>query len=188
MKTFSLLGFVAELESIKHNMHTLGPRVIKKAAEMVAAAAKDRIGKTHSDWPALSPETIADRVKKGFAPNEPGLRTGQMRDSIGITIAPSGLEASVGSNDPHLLWFELGTSKQPPRSVLVAGAQSVEDRIHTMAARATIAVLAGRGLHSSEFGELLEVLHLLKDAAEHVKHELVDPLLEGNEENEGRHR
>jgi hypothetical protein len=160
----------------------LGPRIIRKAAEMVAKAAKDRIGKTHSDWPALSPETIADRVNKGFAANEPGLRTGQMRDSIGITIAPSGLEASVGSNDPHLLWFELGTSKQPPRSVLVAGAQSVEDKIHTMAARATIAVLAGRGLHSSEFGELLEILHMMKDVAEYTKEQVVDPLFENKNE------
>jgi hypothetical protein len=186
-QTFTLLGFVAHLKNIEHTYHhELGPRIIRKAAEMVAKAAKDRIGKTHSDWPALSPETIADRVSKGFAPNQPGLRTGEMRDSIGITIAPDGLSASIGSNDPHLLWFELGTSRQPPRSVLVAAAQSVEDRIHKMAARATIAVLAGRGLHSSEFGELLELLHMVKDAAEYTKEQVVDPLL--HEENEESRR
>jgi hypothetical protein len=163
-------------------------RVLEAAAKLVCDTAKKRIGKTHADWPALAPATVADRVKQGYAPNQPGLRTGAMRDSIGITIAPSRLEASIGSNDPHLLWFEIGSSRQPPRSVLVAAAQSVEDRIHRMAARATIAVLEGRGLHSSEFSELLELLHMLKDAAEYTKEQLVDPILHGNDENEGSRR
>jgi hypothetical protein len=181
---FTLLGFVEHLKNIDHDYHhKLGPRIIERAAQMVAAAAKARLGKTHRDWPALSPETIADRVKKGFAPNEPGVRTGQMRSSIGITIAPDGLSASVGSDDPHLLWFELGTSRQPPRSVLVAAAQSVEGRIHKMAARATIAVLEGRGLHgSSEFEELL---HLLGEAG-HALKELGEDLVDDDEGKETR--
>jgi hypothetical protein len=182
--TFSLLGFVAHLKNIEHDYtHKLPRIIIENAARMVATAAKNRLGKTHSDWPALSPETIADRVRQGFAPNKPGVRTGEMRDSIEYTIAPSGMEAQVGSNDQHLLWFELGSSRQPPRSVLVAAAQSVEDKIYRMAARATIAVLEGKGLHGSEF---LELLHLLKDAGEHVKHELVDPLLHNEDEENSR--
>jgi hypothetical protein len=179
-KIFSLLGFIDELNSIERALPALGPRIIEKAAQMVAAEAKKRIGRKN-DWPALSPATIADRVRQGFSPNKPGLRTGAMRDSIQIKIAPSGLEAEVGSDDPHLFWFELGTSRQPPRSVLVAAAQSVEDKIYKMAARATIAVLEGRGLHGSEF---LELMHLLKDAGEYVKEQLVDPLFEHNDDSE----
>ena len=47
-------------------------------------------------------------------------------------------------------------------------------------------MLAGRGLHSSEFGELLELLHMVKDAAEYTKEQVVDPLL--HEENEESRR
>jgi Bacteriophage HK97-gp10, putative tail-component len=181
-KVFSLLGFAAELTAIEKNMRTLGPRIIEKAAQMVAAEAKKRIGR-QNDWPPLSPATIADRVKHGFAPNQPGLRTGAMRDSIEITIAPSGLEAEVGSNDPHLLWFELGTSRQPPRSVLVAAAQSSERRIYDMAARAVVAVLEGRGLHSSEFFELL---HLLREVGHELKETGAALVGQGDENKENR--
>ena len=187
-QVFSILGFIHHLETIERGLPAHWERVLEAAAKLVCDAAKKRIGSNHRDWPALAPATVADRVKQGYAPNQPGLRAGAMRDSIGITIAPSGLEASVGSNDPHLLWFELGTSRQPPRSVLVAAAQSVEERIHKMAARATIAVLEGRGLHSSEFGELLELLHLLKDAGEYAKEQIVDPVIHGDEKTEESRR
>lgn len=180
---FTLLGFIAHLENVQHNMHEIGPRIIRKACEMVAAQARAAIGKQHEMWPALAPATIADRVNKGFAANEPLLRTGGLRDSIQWTTSASGLEGAVGSNSPIAVYQELGTSRIPPRSFLVSSAISMEEKIHRMAARAVVAVLAGRGLHSSEFGELLHVLHLIKDAAEYAKEQVVDPLLHGNEDN-----
>jgi hypothetical protein len=183
-QSFTLLGFIAHLENVQHNVHEIGPRIIRKACEMVAAQARSAIGKQHEMWPALAPATIADRVDKGFAANEPLLRTGQLRDSIQWTTSASGMEGAVGSNSPNAVWQELGTSRIPPRSFLVSSAISMESKIHTMAARAVVAVLEGRGLHSSEFGELLELLHLLKDAAEYTKEQLVDPILHGNEDRE----
>jgi hypothetical protein len=183
-QTFTLLGFVAHLESLQHNMHEIGPRIIRKACEMVAAQARAAIGKEHEMWPALAPATIADRVKKGFAANEPLLRTGELRDSIQWTTSASGLEGCVGSNSPIAVYQELGTSKIPPRSFLVSSAISMEEKIHRMAARAVVAVLAGHSLHSSN--EFLELLHLLKDAAEYTKEQLVDPLLENKNEESRR--
>jgi hypothetical protein len=182
-QTFSLLGFISHLEHVEHNMHKIGPGIIRQACEMVAAQARSAIGKQHEMWPALAPATIADRVNKGFAANEPLLRTGALRDSIQWTTSASGMEGAVGSNSPIAVWQELGTSRIPPRSFLVSSAISMEERIHKMAARAVMAVLAGGGLHSSEFGELLELLHMLKDAGEFAKEQLVDPILHGNEDN-----
>ena len=187
-QTFTLLGFVAHLKNIEHDYHKVGPRIIEQACQMVAAAARRAIGREHEMWPALAPATIADRVKKGFAANEPLLRTGQLRDSIQWTTSANGLEGAVGSNSPIAVYQELGTSRIPPRSFLVSSAISMEEKIHRMAGRAVVAVLAGRGLHSSEFGELLELLHMAKDAAEYTKEQVVDPLLRGNEENQERHR
>jgi hypothetical protein len=183
-KLFTLLGFIGQLNTIERDIHGLGPRIIEAACQMVCDEAKKRIGKNHRDWPKLAPATIADRVRQGFTPNEPGLRTGAMRDSIGYKIAPNGLEGAVGSDDPHLLYFELGTSRQPPRSVLVAAAQSSEERIHRMAARAVVAVMEGRGLHSSEFEELL---HLLREVGHSLK-ELGEDLVGHDEDSEESHR
>ena len=182
MKSFDLLGFVAHLGALERDMHTLGPMILEKAAAMVCAEARRVLGTHDYDWPELKPETIADRVKQGFTPNDPGLRSGAMRDSIEYTIAHHGLEAEIGSDDQHLVWFELGTAKQPPRSVLVAAAQHMGPKIEKMAARAVVAVMAGRGLHSTEMRELLEILKLAKEVAHQVKKDLVDPMFPDEEE------
>jgi hypothetical protein len=97
---------------------------LNAAAKLVENEAKSEIGEYQDQvgpfiaWPELAEATKADRVRKGFTEDEPGLRTGEMRDSIGTAISIDGLEAQIGSNDDHMVYFELGTSKQPPRSVL----------------------------------------------------------------------
>jgi len=181
-QTFSLLGFIAHLENVEHNIHEIGPRIIRKACEMVAAQARSAIGQQHEMWPALAPATIEDRVRKGFAANEPLLRTGAMRDSIQWKTSADGLIGMIGSDSPVAVAQELGTAKIPPRSFLVSSAISMEPKIHAMAARAAIAVLEGRSLHSSsEFKELLEILHLLKHVAHDVK-ETISEALEPEDE------
>ena len=84
------------------------------------------------------------------------------------------------------MWHELGTSRAPPRSFLVRAAQELEPKIHKAAARATIAVLMGRGLLSAEMHELMELLHLVKETA-HQAAENLKPLVAG-EEQESRER
>jgi hypothetical protein len=44
--------------------------------------------------------------------------------------------------------------------------------IEKMAARAVLAVIAGRGLHSAEVRELLHLLHLIKDTAKEAAENL----------------
>ena len=55
---------------------------------------------------------------------------------------------------------------------LSAAAMQMEGEIHKMAARAVMAVIAGKGLHSSEMGELLHLLrhvgHAVKEAADYA--------------------
>jgi hypothetical protein len=158
---YSVLGFVAQLKAIEHDMNALGPAIVARACEMVCAEAKRVIGTYDYDWPQLSPETLA---RKFF--NTPLLETGEMRASIEWSTSANGLEGAVGSNNDKAVWQELGTVKIPPRSFLVGAAQHMEEKIHKMALRSVIAVLEGRGLHSSELGELI---HLLKHAAHAVK-------------------
>jgi hypothetical protein len=55
---------------------------------------------------------MAERVRNGFAANEPLPRTGQLRDSIEWTA--QGNEGFVGSNLDIAVYQELGTSRIPP--------------------------------------------------------------------------
>jgi hypothetical protein len=65
----------------------------------------------------------------------------------------------------------------PPRSFLALAALKKEEKIYDMAARAAVAVIAGRGLHSQEMRHLV---HLLRHVFHHVK-ETAEDLLEDDE-------
>jgi hypothetical protein len=180
---FSLLGFVAHLHAIDRDMHELGPAIIAAACQLVCTEAKRVLGVGYIEWAPLSPETLAHKTGPG-----PLKESGQLHDSIGWTA--KGNEGWVGSDDDRAIWHELGTFRIPARSFLAAAAMRMESKIHTMAARAAVAVLAGRGLHGSEMAELF---HLLKDLANHVKKDIkeIHQTLDGegdDNNNKGRHR
>jgi hypothetical protein len=168
----SLLEAAAKFHAIGRDMEEIGPAIVRKACEMVCTEAKRVIGTYDYDWPQLSPETLARKMM-----NTPLIETGEMRASI--EWQSHGLEGAVGSNNDKAVWQELGTSRIPPRSFLVGAAVHMEEKIHKMAARAVMAVLAGRGLHGSEMAELL---HILK----HVYHEVKETIKDALETDEGK--
>src|SRR5882762_9414878 len=137
-QTFSLLGFVAHLATVERDMHVAGHAIVAKACEMVCAEAKRVIGEGYDYWPALQPATLARKMM-----NTPLLETGELRASIEWNA--EGNEGYVGSNNDKAVWHELGTARIPPRSFLMGAAMAMEDKIHKMAARAVMAVLAGKG-------------------------------------------
>jgi phage gpG-like protein len=96
---------------------------LKVVAEKIEKTAKSEIGhyqKSYAKFPAwahLSESTIAEKESLGYSPpDNPLLRTGEMRDSISNTV--EGLEATIGSNDQKMVWHEFGTSKMAMRPVL----------------------------------------------------------------------
>lgn len=138
MSAFSLPGFAAFLAAVARA--TDEHLALHEAAMIVETEAKRVIGTYDYDWPVLAERTQQDRAAQGFAPNEPGLRTGEMRDSIEHTVLPG--EAQVGSDNDKLVWFDQGTSRQPPRSVLMGAAVHTEEKVverigRTMTARLT---------------------------------------------------
>jgi phage gpG-like protein len=178
---YSILGFVAKLKTIELEMKVLDHAIVARACEMIAAEARRVIGEGYDDWPALAPSTLAKKMM-----NTPLLETGELRGSIEWNS--EGDRGEVGSNLEKAVWHELGTARIPARSFLAGAAMRMEDKIHKMAARAVMAVMLGKGLHSSEMAELLHFLHVLH----HVGHkvgEAVDKALEGpDDENKGKHR
>ena len=148
----TLSGFIAHLAGasmeIQHHQRT----AMERACRVVEAEAKREIG-TYQDaaapfagWAELADSTKEDRVRLGFSENDPGLRTGEMRDSIGHVVGEN--EGVVGSNDDKLVWFELGTDKQTPRSVLgMAAVHKVED-VARILGEGVRAALVGKGVHN----------------------------------------
>jgi phage gpG-like protein len=127
MKEFSLVGlatFVAEaVVEMDHAKH----EALEKAAVIVEKGSKEAIGTYEFGWPPLAESTKEDRVNKGFAEDEPLLRTGELRDSIGHSV--DGDTARVGSELDVALYQEVGTSKIPPRSFLMQSAVHHRDEI-----------------------------------------------------------
>jgi hypothetical protein len=121
----------------------------RAAGKLISDAAKHEIGTRQAgagpfgDWPELADATKQDRIAQGYSENEPGLREGDMRDSIGHTVTAEAVH--IGSDDQKLVWFEMGTPSQPPRSVLgLAMARHGEEASTLVTQAALTAVFSGK--------------------------------------------
>lgn len=99
-----------------------------KLGEITSHDAQAAIGTYRYGWPQLAESTQTERVDQGYSPNEPLLRTGEMRATIRAEVGPliigsvsqfTDLVLAVGSPDLIALWQEMGTTKGiPPRPFL----------------------------------------------------------------------
>lgn len=147
MADFTLDSFAEMLMAIG-SMEIAEHAALQAAGEIVQKEAKDEIGSYQgaagpfAAWSPLAASTIDDRVHQGFSPDDPLLRTGDMRDSIGVVV--DGHEAYVGSNDDKAVWQELGTSKGiPPRSFLGGAAVRKSKEVSEVIGREMVAALIG---------------------------------------------
>lgn len=139
MKEFTLTGFAAFLGAVAETK-IAEHHALEHAAVIVETEAKRVLGTYDYGWPELAPATKARRLAQGFSENEPGLVTGEMRASIEHTVLPG--EAQIGSDNDKLVWFDQGTARQPPRSVLMAAAVHKEAEVVEHIGRALTAQLA----------------------------------------------
>lgn len=85
------LGELAEILEARSAAAVVATRrALKEGAEIVKTEAQGEIGRYQPArgetpaWAPLSPATQEDRVAKGFTPDDPLLRTGELRDSIEV--------------------------------------------------------------------------------------------------------
>lgn len=159
----SLAQFAAKLAEVPLEMQAAETLVLTHAAKHVQQEAKKQIGH-YADaagpfgaWAPLAETTLADKERAGYAPpDNPLLRSGDMRDSIEYTVLP--LEAHVGSNDDKAVYQELGTHGPnpgadgyhvPPRSFLGSTAFREKDQIGRMIGFGIVQVLVGSGSGAS---------------------------------------
>jgi len=123
MKSFTgFAAFAAEFAIAAFEVEELNHEMLEEAGKIIERTAKKKIGEYQEQagqfvaWQELAESTKQDRVAQGYTENDPGMRSGEMRDSIEHQATST--EAHVGSDNDKLVWFDQGTVKQPPRSVL----------------------------------------------------------------------
>lgn len=137
-------------EEVTHHITGEGAKLIQKDAKNRIGEYQDYAGPFNS-WAELADMTKADRVAQGFPANEPLLRTGEMRDSIGVSC--EGNKAVVGSASDIAMYQELGTDSNgrsdnggiPPRPFLGPAAFEAKLPIGEIAAKTEIAWISGLG-------------------------------------------
>lgn len=155
MKGFdSLAGLAAHMTRIALQQQDMERQALEKVAKIVKKRAKAKIGEYQEQagpfiaWPELADATKSDRARKGYPDDEPLLRSGGMRDSIGHAVADG--VAHVGSNDEKAVWQELGTSKIPPRSFLGGAAVESMAKVLEIVGESAALALAGEGVHDGK--------------------------------------
>jgi hypothetical protein len=145
----SLTSFATHLVSLEAGVLFKMSKGLDRVAEYIERTAKEEIGKYQKGvgpfaaWAQLAEATVDDRVAHGFSPDEPLLRTGELRDSISRRV--HGLEAEVGSTSDIMVYQELGTANAahpiPPRPVLGPAAVRAEPVIRKVLISALVAGL-----------------------------------------------
>ena len=143
-----------ELKQFARMLETLAIPAAASVALDAAAASIEREAKAEigtyqrsnmgpfDPWAELKDATKAERVRLGFTPNDPLLRTGDLRDSIAREV--HGLEAVVGSDSDVMVYQELGTRTIPARSVLgLAASRKTQDVLRLVGQSVQVAFLGG---------------------------------------------
>lgn len=102
-------------------------KAVEKACRIIRDEAKRVLGTYDYGWTPLAESTIARKATG----DSPGLETGAMRKSVKFSVDGTTMNwvGTVGTSDPHALWFELGTIHMPPRSFLGGAAMQKEHEV-----------------------------------------------------------
>ncbi len=143
---------VATLKAAEHGLN--------QATKLIQEDAKARIGEYQDAagpfpaWANLAESTVNDRISKGFSPDEPLLRTGDLRESIEREV--KGLEGVVGSKSDIALYQEMGTERIPPRPFLGPAAFNNKAKIQKLIGDAVFTALTGGEIVENEAYKLIE--------------------------------
>jgi HK97 gp10 family phage protein len=155
MKDFGdLASFAAHLTTMAVAVKQSESRILDKVGKQVKKRDKAKIGHYQEEappfagWAELAESTKADRAKQGYPEDEPLLRSGDMRDSIGHKV--QGNEVTIGSDSDIAVYQELGTEHIPPRSFL-GGAMAEElPRLKEILGEETVAALVGKDVYQGK--------------------------------------
>jgi len=138
-------GPEAVLAAESHAMAVGAELALAEARRDIGTYQRENMGPI-SPWAELADSTKADRLRHDYSENDPGLRSGQMRDSY--EAESKARSFSVGSNDEVAVVFEEGrwdgTNFQPPRPVSSLAVWRTAQEVTEYAATCVAASLAGQ--------------------------------------------
>jgi len=102
----------------------------------------------------LKESTQAERVRQDYTPNDPLLRSGELRDSI--TSEAAGSISAVGSTDPKMPWLEYGTHKMVARPAIGIGTHDAAGDTLVIVAAGAQAIATGDDERLLAMAELAE--------------------------------
>ena len=111
----SRLSRLAHAEGDKAYLESVGTKIEKEAKEIIGHYQRSDTG-PFPEWEELKTATQSDRIRQGFTPNDPLLRSGELRDSIRHEVR--GNSVAIGSDLDIAIYQEMGTSTIPPRPFL----------------------------------------------------------------------
>jgi phage gpG-like protein len=148
MREFNIMDALVTMAEIAIEVEEATHKALERAATVVEKEAQASIGTYQAAagpfaaWAQLADSTRADKEKLGYSPpDNPLLREGDLRDSIGHVV--SGHEAAVGSNSDVAVYQELGTRHMPPRSFLAGSAVRKEGDVVEILGEGAVAALVG---------------------------------------------
>lgn len=152
MKQFGdMASFAAHLATMAVAVKKTERTILDRVGKQVKKRAKGKLGEYQdaappfAGWAELADSTKADRAKQGYPEDEPLLRSGEMRESIGHKV--QGNEVTIGSDSDIAVYQELGTEHIPPRSFL-GGAMAEElPRLKEILGEETVAALVGKNVY-----------------------------------------
>lgn len=137
---------------------TLGEmrRGLEKCAVLVEQTAKHEIGAYQdavgpfSAWPQLAESTQAERERAGYSPNDPLLRSGDLRNKIEHETEQ--FHAVIGSKDDKAAYQEFGTDRIPPRPFMGPAVIHNEKRIVEILGRSVARGISGGQISAPALG------------------------------------
>jgi hypothetical protein len=134
-RKFASVGeFAAYLTRISRALDPSLREGLMAIGETVKVTAKAKIGHYQTEvppyafWQPLSSTTIRERLAKGWTPDDPLLRSGELRESIEFVVVHR--TVAIGSDLKIAAWMELGTIRIPPRAFL--GPAMIESKLENV--------------------------------------------------------
>lgn len=148
MREFSSLGaFAIHLLEREVALHVAMHEGLERAAVAVEKTSKAEFGvyqagiESFPAWAELAESTKDDRLRAGYTEDDPLLRSGELRDSIGHET--EGMTATIGSTSDVMIYHEFGTNRMPPRPVLGPALHRNKEVIEAILGGAVVAGLVG---------------------------------------------
>lgn len=125
-------------------------RILRMIGELIQKRAQEKLGIFQASvgaFPAwkrpLADRTQRERLQQNYTPNDPLLRSGELREDIRFVVDEVADKVVIGSTLDKAVWNELGTTRAPPRPFLGPAAYESKEEISALVASAFVSGLVG---------------------------------------------